>query len=115
MGRTENRLRSPVPVQRKISLNICSGIWHCMVERCESPVAVSNPVPATAQMQLTEPQQDELERCARSRSVAARAVQRGKIILGSLGVWSAIRKLTHYRGPVPLAIGRVDLIVWPSS
>ena len=53
-----------------------------MVERCESPVAVSNPVPATAQMQLTEPQQDELERCARSRSVAARAVQRAKIILG---------------------------------
>src|ERR1039458_3445441 len=82
MGRTENRLRSPVPVQGKISLNICSGIWHCMVERCESPVAVSNPVPATAQMQLTEPQQDELERCARSRSVAARAVQRAKIILG---------------------------------
>ena len=40
------------------------------------------PVPATAQMQLTEPQQDELERCARSRSVAARAVQRAKIILG---------------------------------
>jgi transposase len=33
-------------------------------------------------MQLTEPQQDELERCARSRSVAARAVQRAKIILG---------------------------------
>src|ERR1035438_988116 len=74
MGRTENRLRSPVPVQRKISLNICSGIWHCMVERCESPVAVSNPVPATAQMQLTEPQQDELERCARSRSVADEAM-----------------------------------------
>ena len=74
MGRTENRLRSPVPVRGRISLNICSGIWHCMVERCESPVAVSNPVPATAQMQLTEPQQDELERCARSRSVAARAV-----------------------------------------
>src|ERR1035438_4445653 len=82
MGRTENRLRSPVPVRGRISLNICSGIWHCMVERCESPVAVSNPVPATAQMQLTEPQQDELERCARSRLVAARAVQRAKIILG---------------------------------
>jgi hypothetical protein len=36
-------------------------------------------VPTTAQIQLTEQQQDELERCARSRSVAARAVQAGDL------------------------------------
>src|ERR1039458_5448097 len=88
MGRTENRLRSPVPVRGRISLNICSGIWHCMVERCKSPVAVSNPVPATAQMQLTEPQQDELERCARSRSVPARAAQAVRQPTSILG-WTA--------------------------
>jgi len=38
---------------------------------------------SAAQIQLTEQQQEELERCAASRTLAARAVERAKIILGS--------------------------------
>jgi transposase len=40
-------------------------------------------MPYAAKIQLTPPQQDELERCARGRTVAARAVERAKIILRS--------------------------------
>src|ERR1035441_9478817 len=36
-----------------------------------------------AKIQLAQPQQDELERCAKGRTVAARAVERAKIILQS--------------------------------
>ena len=40
-------------------------------------------MPSAATIQLTEQQQEELERCATSRTLAARAVERAKIILAS--------------------------------
>ena len=39
-------------------------------------------MPDTAKIQLTEQQRDELERCASSRTLAMRTVERAKIILG---------------------------------
>jgi transposase len=41
-----------------------------------------------AKIQLTELQQDRLARCAKGRTVAARAVERAKIILGSAAGWA---------------------------
>src|ERR1017187_9018475 len=49
-----------------------------------------------AKIQLAQPQQDELERCAKGRTVAARAVERAKIILQSAAGSSVVPTL--YRG-----------------
>lgn len=59
-------------------------VWHFTLERCKSPIAarVSKRMPGAAQIRLTPQQQEELDRCARNRSLRARAVERAKIILG---------------------------------
>jgi transposase len=60
-------------------------VCHFIQEECEKlgTAHVSGLMPYAAKIQLTQPQQDELERCAKGRTVAARAVERAKIILGS--------------------------------
>jgi DNA-binding transcriptional regulator YiaG len=64
-----------------ISLKIC----HFTLEECErlGTALVSRLMPYAANIQLTPEQQDELERGANGRTVAARAVERARIILRS--------------------------------
>jgi len=57
----------------KISLHFRSKVWQFILERCKSPVAarVSTFMPGATRIQLTPQQQDELDRCAGSRSLTA--------------------------------------------
>ena len=60
-------------------------VCHFILEQCEKLgiAHVSGLMSYPAKIQLAQPQQDELERCAKGRTVAARAVERAKIILQS--------------------------------
>src|SRR5258708_3610772 len=59
----------------------------------------------TAKIQLTAQQQDELERCASSRSLAVRAVERAKIILG-LAAGKAKQEIASQLGIVRQTVRR---------
>ena len=62
-------------------------------------------MPGAAKIQLTEQQQDELERCVRGRCVAARTVERAKIILG-LAAGKAIKDIAEQVGIVRQTVRR---------
>ena len=62
-------------------------------------------MPGAAKIQLTEQQQDELERCVRARCVAARTVERAKIILG-LAAGKAIKDIAEQVGIVRQTVRR---------
>ena len=59
----------------------------------------------TAKIQLTEQQQDELARCVSSRSLAAHAVERAKIILG-LAAGKAKQEIARQLGIVRQTVRR---------
>lgn len=61
----------------------------------------------TAKIQLTEQQRDELERCASSRSLAVRAVERAKIILG-LAAGKAKQEIARQLGIVRQTVRRCE-------
>jgi transposase len=67
-----------------ISLDTPLKVWHFTLEECErlGTAPVSRLMSYTAKIQLTSAQQDELERDANSRTIAVRAMERVKIILG---------------------------------
>jgi transposase len=71
--------------QAEISLDISPEVCHFILEGCEKlgTARVSRPMPYAAKIQLTPAQQDGIERCAKGRTVAARAVERARIILAS--------------------------------
>ena len=58
-------------------------ICHFTLEGCGNLVAAHDSIvmPSAAKIQLTDQQQEELERCVASRTLAVRAVERAKIIL----------------------------------
>jgi transposase len=60
---------------------------------------------STAKIQLTEQQQDELERCVSSRSLAAHAVERAKIIVG-LAAGKAKQEIARQLGIVRQTVRR---------
>jgi len=60
---------------------------------------------SAAKIQLTQPQRDELEGCARSRSVAVRAVQRVNIILG-LAAGKAQKEMAEQLGIARQTVAR---------
>lgn len=62
-------------------------------------------MPGTAKIQLTEQQQNELERCVRGRCVAARTVERAKIILG-LAAGKAVKDIAEQVGIVRQTVWR---------
>ena len=62
-------------------------------------------MPGAAKIQLTQQQQDELERCAGSRSVAVRAVERAKIIL-ALTAGKAKKEIAEQLGIVRQTVRR---------
>src|SRR5437867_4476934 len=62
-------------------------------------------MPGAAKIQLTQQQQDELERCAGSRSVALRAVERAKIIL-ALTAGKAKKEIAEQLGIVRQTVRR---------
>jgi len=62
-------------------------------------------MPGTAKIQLTEQQQDELERCVRSRCLAARTVERAQIILG-LAAGKATKEIAEQVGIVRQTVRR---------
>ena len=62
-------------------------------------------MPGAAKIQLTQQQQDELECCAGSRSVAVRAVERAKIILG-LTAGKAKKEIAEQLGIVRQTVRR---------
>ena len=62
-------------------------------------------MPGTAKIQLTEQQQDELERCVRSRGLAVRTVERAKVILG-LAAGKATKEIAEQVGIVRQTVRR---------
>lgn len=62
-------------------------------------------MPYAAKIQLTSAQQDQLERDANSRTVAVRAMERAKIILGSVA-GKAKREIAEQLGIAPQTVGR---------
>ncbi len=62
-------------------------------------------MPGTAKIQLTEQQQDELERCVSSRCLAVRTVERAKIILG-LAAGKARKEIAEQVGMVRQTVRR---------
>jgi len=62
-------------------------------------------MPGTARIQLTEPQQDELVRCVRGRCLAARIVERAKVILG-LAAGRATKEIAEQVGIVRQTVRR---------
>ena len=62
-------------------------------------------MPGTASIQLTEQQRDELQRCVRSPGLAARTVERAKIILG-LAAGKAKKEIAEQAGVVRQTVRR---------
>jgi transposase len=85
-------------------------ICHFTLEGCGNLVAAHDSIamPGAAKIQLTEQQQEELERCVASRTLAVRAVERAKIILG-LAAGKAKKQIAERLGIARQTVRRCEL------
>jgi transposase-like protein len=78
------------------------GLW----ERVQPFAALfRKPMPGAAKIQLTVEQQDELENCVRSRTLAVRTVERARIILDS-AAGNATKEIADQVGVVRQTVAR---------